>query len=103
MHCVPLDKNHEIDGVRGGEDGPICDAVCDCVAVECKSALGIDGDVAAQLKACLRRMDCPGKKAAFCFKRMRMPGLYVLQYYKSELGAEVLLNPREICAAARCG
>ncbi|MGC8584281.1 MAG: hypothetical protein ACP5MH_11245 [Thermoproteus sp.] len=102
MRCVPLDKNHEIDGVKGNEDGPICDAVCDCVAVECKSALSIDGDVAAQLKACLKRVGCPGKKAAFCFQRMRMPGRYVLQYYRAELGVDVLLNPREICAAARC-
>jgi len=39
--------------------------VCDCMAVECKSSLGIDDDVVNQLETCLRLLTCGEKRAVF--------------------------------------
>jgi len=68
--------------------------VCDCAAVECKSSLGIDSDVVNQLEACLRLLTCGEKRAVLCFERMRMPGRYVREYYRSKLGVEVEFHGR---------
>ena len=99
MRCEPVDRNHVIGGRRGHMDGP----VCDCVAVECKSSLGMDEDVVRQLEACLRLLSCGGKRAVICFRRMRMPGRYVREYYRAKLGHVEFHGPDSpICRAAEC-
>jgi len=104
MRCEPVDKHHTIGGRRGSVDGPACDAVCDCAAVECKSSLGIDDDVVSQLEACLKLLTCDEKRAVLCFERMRMPGRYVREYYRARLGVEVEFHGRgsQLCRDADC-
>lgn len=106
MQCEPIDKNHAIGGKHGYSDGPICDALCDCTAVECKSGLDMDESIIKQLLKCLEllRIICDEKpRAVLCFERMRMPGRYVKEYYKRKLGSvEFHGRDSSLCQDAEC-